>query len=493
MIQGERSLSWRETGEKVDEIAAAMAATGLGAGARIAVFSPNDIDAFLAVLGIFRLGGTWVPVNARNAREANRHWLDLAGCEALFYHSSLEKEALALSACLKGSSLLICIDRDAGPNAIGDFLGTGHSPSPEPPDEPDMIANIFPTGGTTGLSKAACWTLGVWETLIGTFWQCLPGDAPPVHLVAAPMTHAAGVLALCTMPGGGTNVILDRPAPGLIIDAIARHKVTHLYLPPTAVYNLLDYAGVKDGDYRSLRYLMVAAAPIAPARLREAMDIIGPVVCQCYGQAEAPMFLTFLSSRDLLEGPPRRWASCGRATLATRVEIMGDEGTILGPGQRGEIVAKGSLLIPFYLNNPEATEAARRVGWHRTGDIGHFDEAGFLTIVDRAKDIIITGGFNVYSAEVEQVLLEDPAILDCAVVGVPDQKWGEAVKAVVQLRDGMTIVESEMLGRVRDRLGPVHVPKSVEFWADLPRSPVGKVLKRAIRDTFWEGTTRAVG
>lgn len=493
LVHGERRLTWRETAMQVDRIADAMAAAGLGAGSRIALFSPNGIDAFLAVLGIFRLGGVWVPVNARNAREANRHWLDLAGCEALFYHSSLETEALALAGCLRSGSLLVCVDRGSGENALDAFLDAGRAPAPEPPDKPDVITNIFPTGGTTGLSKAACWTLDVWETLIGTFWQCLPSDAAPVHLVAAPMTHAAGVLALCAMAQGATNVIVDRPAPDLIIDAIARHRVSHLYLPPTALYNLLNHPEVREGDYASLRYLMVAAAPIAPARLREAMDIIGPVLCQCYGQAEAPMFLTFLSTRELLDGPPHRWASCGRATLAMRVEVMGDDGAILAPGQRGEIVARGSLVIPFYLDNPEATEAARHGGWHRTGDIGHFDETGFLTIVDRAKDIIITGGFNVYSAEIEQVLLEDPAILDCAVVGVPDPKWGEAVKAIVQLRAGMVLAEDSMLARVRERLGAMHVPKSIDIWPDLPRSPAGKVLKRDIRDTFWRGADRAVG
>lgn len=493
LIQGERSLSWHKTNEKVEEIAAAMVAAGLGAESRIAVFSPNDIDAFLAILSIFRVGGAWVPVNARNARAANRHWLELAKCEALFYHSALETEALALSDCLVSPEIVVCIDRDVGLNAITDFIGVGYAPAPEPPDIPEVIANIFPTGGTTGLSKAACWTHSVWEALVGTFWQCLPSSDTAVHLVAAPMTHAAGVLALCAMAEGATNVIIDRPAPDQIMDAIARHRVSHLYLPPTALYNLLDHPGVRECDYSSLRYLMVAAAPIAPARLSEAMEVFGPVLCQCYGQAEAPMFLTFLSSQELLSGPTQRWASCGRPTLAMRVEIMDESGAILNVGMRGEIVARGPLLMPFYLDNPEATNAIRHDGWHRTGDIGYFDASGFLSIIDRVKDIIITGGFNVYSSEIEQVLLEEPAILDCAVVGVPDPKWGEAVKAVVQLRDGMMLNESRMLERVRERLGAVHVPKTVDIWTDLPRSPAGKILKRDIRDSFWRGVDRAVG
>lgn len=321
----------------------------------------------------------------------------------------------------------------------------------------------------------------------------MPLDTPSVHLVAGPMTHAAGVLAFCVVARGGANVIIERPDPALLIEAIGRHNVTHLYLPPTAIYNLLDHPDVREGDYGSLHYLVVAASPISPVRLREAMDVFGPVVCQCYGQAEAPMFLTFLTTRDLLEGPPGRWASCGRATLATRLEIMAPDGTLLPVGKRGEIVARGSLVMPGYLHDPAATRAATLNGWHRTGDIGIRDENGLVTIVDRAKDMIVTGGFNVFSAEVEQIVLEHPAVLDCAVIGVPDPKWGEAVKAVIQLREGASLADGEVEALVRDRLGPVHAPKSVEIWPDLPRSPAGKVLKREIRLGFWKDQDRAVG
>jgi acyl-CoA synthetase (AMP-forming)/AMP-acid ligase II len=493
LVQGHRSLSWRDTDKLVERIAAAMVSAGLGIGTPIGVFSPNDINAFTAILGIFRLGGVWIPINARNATLANRHWIGLSRCEILFYHSTLEAEAQALVPLLSGRALLVCIDREQGDGSMGNFLSQAGDRAPEPPDGPDILASIFPTGGTTGQSKAASWTLRVWESLIGTFWQCMPIDAPPVHLVAGPMTHAAGALALCALARGATNVIIDRPTPPLVIHAIARHRVTHLYLPPTVIYNLLDHPGVCDGDYGSLKYMVVAASPISPAKLREAMDIFGPVLCQCYGQAEAPMFLTFLSTRDLLEGPPSRWASCGRATLASRVEIMADDGTILGRGERGEIVVRGSLVMPGYLHDPAATEAATTNGWHRTGDIGFQDDAGFFSIVDRAKDMIITGGFNVFSAEVEQVVLEHPAILDCAVIGVPDPKWGEAIKAVVQLRDGAALGDGEIAALVRDRLGAVHAPKSVEIWPDLPRSPAGKVLKREIRDGFWKDAERAIG
>ena len=494
-IDGERSISWAETEAQVEALASAMAACGLAAGSRIAVFSPNDATAFSVILAGFRLGAIWAPMNARNSLAANQAWLALSDCQALFYHSDLEADALALAPSLAPPSLLVCLDR-VGANGAPDleaFLARADGPAPDPPDDPDALASLFPTGGTTGLSKAAQWTHRTWEALISAFWQNLPSDGPPVHLVAGPMTHAAGVLALCALPGGATNVILPKPSPELILDAIERHRITHLYLPPTVIYSLLDHPGVAERDLSALKYLVVAASPIAPAKLREAMAVFGPAVCQSYGQAEAPMFVTFLPSADLLAGPDDRWSSCGRGALTTRVEIMDSTGALLGVRQRGEIVVRGNLVMTGYLNNPAATAAVSEHGWHHTGDIGYRDELDFIYIVDRAKDMIISGGFNIFSAEVEQVILEHPAVLDCAVIGVPDIKWGEAVKAVIELKAGAYLDPAEIIQAVRERMGPVHAPKTVEVWDALPRSPAGKVLKKEVRERFWTDRDRQVG
>lgn len=494
LIDGDHVVTWAELGRRMEALASAMAAAGLSEGDRIAVYSPNDAEAFLTILAGFRIGAVWAPMNARNSVSANEHWLRLSGCQALFYHSTLEAEAMALAPLLAQPALLVCLDRPGvgGAPSLAELEGRARGPAPEPRDAPDVVASYFPTGGTTGLSKAAQWSLATWEALVSAFYCSLPSDEPPVHLVAGPMTHAAGVLALCVLPSGGTNVILSKASPPLILDAIERRRITHLYLPPTLIYALLDHPGVRDRDFSSLKALVVAAAPIAPARLREAMEVFGPVICQSYGQAEAPMFISFLPTRELLAGPDERWSSCGRATLGMRVEIMDESGRLLGPGQRGEIVVKGSLAAPGYLGDAQATAAMTVKGWRRTGDVGYRDEAGYFFIVDRAKDMIITGGFNVFSAEVEQVLLEHPGVLDCAVVGVPDAKWGEAVKAVIELKSGVAVEPEEMQALVRARLGPVHTPKSIEIWSTLPRSPAGKVLKREIRDRFWVGHDRRI-
>jgi len=205
-----------------------------------------------------------------------------------------------------------------------------------------------------------------------------------------------------------------------------------------------------------------------------------------FGQTEAPMMISTLAPaehfRDDGSVAAERLSSAGRPTPLTTVAIMDDEGHLLGSGERGEIVVRGSLVMAGYYKNPEATADAARHGWHHTGDIGYLNEDGYLFIVDRAKDMIITGGFNVYSAEVEQVLLAHPAVQDCAVVGLPDEKWGERVTAVVQPRPGQAVTEDEIRSFVKDRLGSVKAPKQVEVWPDLPRSKVGKVLKVEVKD-----------
>lgn len=492
------SLTYGQANHMGEGIASGLYAAGC-CGQSVAVFSPNDPIAFGAMIGIFRAGARWVPTNMRNPVPVNAALLRTTECKLLFFHPSLAEQAAQLLQEVPTLRHAVCLGElpaEAAGVSLAAFITTSGQPCPEPPDDPDRVETVFPTGGTTGLSKAALWTQRVWESSIKAFWTCLPSEEPAVHLVAAPMTHAAGVVALMMMAGATTNVILPSANATSILEAIQKHRITHLYLPPTAIYNLLSHPKVREYDYSSLRCIVLAGAPIAPDKLREAMDVFGPVMCQSFGQAEAPMFITFLSTRDLLASLPvqgaGRWASCGRATLGQRVEIMAEDGRILPAGELGEIVVRGDLVFPGYFKNPSATAEVSAHGWHHTGDIGRKDEDGFFYIVDRKKDMIVTGGFNVFSAEVEQVVGGHPAVEDCAVVGVPDAKWGEAVKAVVQLKPGLTVDPDELIALVRSALGPVHAPKSVDFVEQLPRSPNGKVLKRDVRQGYWAGAERQV-
>jgi acyl-CoA synthetase (AMP-forming)/AMP-acid ligase II len=284
---------------------------------------------------------------------------------------------------------------------------------------------------------------------------------------------------------GGEIVIMPTPDLTEFLALVEKHKITHTFLPPTLIYMLLDHARLAETDTSGLQCLWYGAAPMSASRLEEALTKIGPVMGQLFGQSEAPMMISTLAPADHFHDDGslarERLSSAGRPTPLTTVGIMDDEGNLLEVGQRGEIVARGPLVMAGYYKNPQASQEADRYGWHHTGDIGYLDDGNYLFIVDRAKDMIITGGFNVYSAEVEQVLLSHPAVQDCAVVGLPDEKWGERVTAVVQLRPGRSVTQDEVRSFVKERLGSVKAPKQVEVWPDLPRSKVGKVLKTEVK------------
>ena len=284
---------------------------------------------------------------------------------------------------------------------------------------------------------------------------------------------------------GGEIVIMGKPDLTEFLALIAARKITHTFLPPTLIYMLLDHADLAGTDLTHLQCLWYGAAPMSASRLEEALTKIGPVMGQLFGQSEAPMMISTLAPaehfRDDGSVATERLSSAGRPTPLTIVAIMDDEGHRLGPGERGEIVVRGPLVMAGYYKNPQATAETSQHGWHHTGDIGYLDADGYLFIVDRAKDMIITGGFNVYSAEVEQVLLAHPAVQDCAVIGLPDEKWGERVTAVVQPRPGQAVTGEEVRAFVKERLGSVKAPKQVEVWPDLPRSKVGKVLKTEVK------------
>jgi fatty-acyl-CoA synthase len=312
-----------------------------------------------------------------------------------------------------------------------------------------------------------------------------PWGDRPVYLALAPLTHAAGVLCFPVMAKGGEIVIMRRPDVGGFLALIERHRVTHTFLPPTLIYMILSHSALDETDLSSLRCFWYGAAPMSATRLEEALTRIGPVMAQLFGQTEAPMMISTMAPADhfLPDGSVARarLSSAGRPSPLVTVAIMADDGTLLRRGQTGEIVVRGSLVMRGYHHDPEATAAASAHGWHHTGDIGYLDDDNYLFIVDRAKDMVISGGFNVYSTEVEQALMQHPAIQDCAVIGLPDDKWGERVTAILQLRAGETVDKAEVAAFVKERIGSVKTPKQIEIWDELPRSKVGKVLKSDLR------------
>ncbi|MFI5891608.1 AMP-binding protein [Actinoplanes sp. NPDC051513] len=464
-------------------VAAALAARGIVPGERVAVLSGNDPTAFTCVFGISRAGAVWCPINPRNEAYENRELLDLFGCKALIFERSFAPLVAKIRGGLPSLTTLVCLDADV-PGALtwAEFL----SPA-DPIDRAavDDLAMIVGTGGTTGRPKGVELTGANLEAMTAITLMSYPWPDRPVYLALAPLTHAAGVLCFPVLAKGGEIVIMRKPDVGAFIELIEQHRVTHTFLPPTLIYMALAHSALETADLSSLQCFWYGAAPMSATRLTEALLRIGPVMAQLFGQTEAPMMISAMAPADhFLPGggiAVSRLSSAGRPSPLVTVAIMGPGGDLLPRGATGEIVCRGSLVMRGYHRDPAATAAASAHGWHHTGDIGYLDDDNYLFIVDRAKDMVITGGFNVYSTEVEQALMQHPAVQDCAVIGLPDDKWGERVTAILQLRSGATADKQEVAAFVKERIGSVKTPKQIEIWDDLPRSKVGKILKADLR------------
>ena len=485
LTMGGRTRTYRDVQRLSWSIARARSRSGVRPGDKVAVLSANDPVAFSCVFGIARAGAVWCPVNPRNEAAENRELLDLFDCCCLIFQKTFAPLVAQIAGRLPKLVTMVCLDGDI-PGAISfDNWLNGDSGEPWQAQPADDVAMIAGTGGTTGKPKGVMLTGGNIETMTALTLMSYPFEGRPVYLALAPLTHAAGVLCFPVMTLGGEIVIMPSPDLAGFLTLIGRHRVTHAFLPPTLIYLLLDHPELASADLSSLQCLWYGAAPMSSARLEQTVGAIGPVMGQLFGQTEAPMMISTMAPKEHLHADgtlaTERFTSAGRPTPLVTVAIMDADGRLLPTGERGEIVVRGPLVMAGYYKDPAATAEATRHGWHHTGDIGYLDPGNYLFIVDRAKDMIITGGFNVYSAEVEQALLAHPAVLDCAVVGLPDDKWGERVTAVIQPHPGREIGEADVRAFVKERLGGVKTPKQVEVWPDLPRSRVGKVLKSEVR------------
>ena len=482
--------SYAEVRELSFRISAALAARGVRPGDRVAILAANDPTAFTCVFGISRAGAVWCPINPRNEAAENRELLDLFGCTVLIFQERFAALVATIGPDLPELTTLVCLDGTlaaAGRNVMSwnEFLTLGSDSVVDLPALGDL-AMIVGTGGTTGRPKGVELTGHNLETMSALTLIGYPFRGRPTYLALAPLTHAAGVLCFPVLALGGEVVVMRTPDVGSFLDLLERHHVTHTFLPPTLIYMVLAHERLETTDLSSLQCFWYGAAPMSVTRLEEALHRIGPVMAQLFGQTEAPMMISTMAPDEHFRADgtiaAERLGSAGRPSPLVQVAIMGPDGQLLDRGTTGEIVVRGSLVMRGYHRNPDATAEAFRHGWHHTGDIGYLDRDDYLFIVDRAKDMVITGGFNVYSIEVEQALMQHPAVQDCAVIGLPDQIWGERVTAVVQLRPGAQLADGEVQAFVKARLGGVKTPKQVEVWPDLPRSKIGKVLKREIKE-----------
>ena len=499
-INNDFSLSYREMFNIAQHVAMQLKEKGVKQQDIVATYAPNSIATYCCIFAISEIGAIWLPLNLRNTIEANLKLLKKSNARLLFVDLDILDANHQLVVQYNNENCLSFTGKKIAGIDIQNFKNEFIEQAEERlirGNDPDLIS-LFPTGGTTGDSKLAEWSYLTWQSMVSIQNKLMPiPDIASSYLVSAPITHAAGVASFALILQGSNIIVMEGMTPDVILSIIEKHKITHLFLPPTAIYMLLAHKGVKNYDYTSLRYFWYAAAPMSVEKLKEAIDVFGPVMVQTYGQAESPMVCTFLSAEDHVDAVEMddfyKIRSCGKIAPQIEVVILDDDDKILPLGKEGEIAVKGDLLMRCYFNDSEATNEIRVNGWQKTGDVGIFDNEGYLTIVDRKRDMIISGGFNVYPGEIEQLIWGHSSIKDCCVIGIPDEKWGEQVTAVVELKDPKVKLDTqEIIALCKQKLGSVKSPKEILIWDELPRSPVGKVLKKEVRKYFWEKVGRKI-
>ncbi|MCB1412517.1 MAG: AMP-binding protein [Xanthobacteraceae bacterium] len=380
---------------------------------------------------------------------------------------------------------------DFAPDLMALAQGAG-AVSPRDLAQPDDACVLAYTGGTTGKSKGVlrrhASATAVTTAVLSEFE--LPDR--PQYLAVAPISHVAGTKVLPTLIRGGTVHLMRSFDPERVLETIARERINFTLFVPTMIYVLLDHPKLPATDLSSLQLVLYGASPMSPTRLVEGLERIGPVFSQLYGQSECyPISVLKRGDHDV--DRPELFSACGAPVASCSVVLLDEDGNEVPQGEAGEICVRAPQAMECYWKRPEQTEEVFRHGWLHTGDIARADERGYLYIVDRKKDMIVTGGFNVYPREVEDALTAHPAVAMAAVIGVPDDKWGEAVTALVVRRPGMEVTADELIALVKSRKGSTQAPKQVAFLDELPVTPVGKVDKKVLRARYWSGRQRMVG
>ncbi|MBT9486556.1 MAG: AMP-binding protein [Rubrivivax sp.] len=464
---------------EVAALAAGLCALDPQPGSRVGILASNSREHLVALLATLAAGKVWLPLNVKSTASEIQRILGVTepgivvvdpGSAALMATASTPRVWTGAHSPDAQPTVSALIAQHAGAARL-DLAALGLKDS-------DTQAIKF-TGGTTGAPKGVMQPYRAWLANISNQIHGWGFDEHERYVLAAPITHGTGTYVLPILAQGGCHVGLAEAGAEAVRAAFRDRDGTCCFMPPTLVYMLMALPGSSRDDYPRLRRLIYGGAPMPPEKIRQVRGFFGPVLGTTYGQTEAPQILTLMRPEDFED--ERNWASVGRRSWFSDVEIMAPDGTLLPNGEVGEVVARGDLLMSGYWRLPEKTAETLVDGWLHTGDRGLIDERGYLYLKDRLKELVITGGFNVYPIDVENALGQHPAVHECAVFGIPDDKWGEAVQAAVQLRAGQQASEAELIAWVRARLGPVQTPKRIHFRASLPRSPVGKVLKNEVR------------
>jgi acyl-CoA synthetase (AMP-forming)/AMP-acid ligase II len=497
----DRAVTYAELERRSNQLAHALQALGLQRGDRVAVVSPNRPEIVELECALYKLGLVKV---ALNSRLAPGELVDaLENAEPVACLAGPEHRAMVEGAMERVKSLrhLVAFTPAQGTAPWQDYealLAAQPETHLHVDMQPEELAVLHYTSGSTGKLKAAMQTTGnrmasLRKVIMGRM-QAQPGD---VLMLCGPITHASGMFIQPMLYQGATLLLMERFQPAEILEAIEKHRVTMCFFVPAMIHALLAEPSIKTRDLSSLRLVSYGAAPMSPARIREAWAAFGPVLSQGYGAGETTGGVVALGINDhrrAIEGErPELLSACGRPICESDVQVLDEQGQPVTGDAIGEICVRGPDVFAGYWRAPgQTSDALAADGWLRTGDLARVDREGYIFIVDRRKEMLVSGGFNVYPSEVESVLAQHPAVYEVCVIGVPDDHWGEAVKAVVVLREGAQAEGSEIMDFCRGRLADFKRPRSVDFVPQLPKNGNGKLSRKDVREPYWRGRERRV-
>jgi fatty-acyl-CoA synthase len=492
-VFGDRRLTYAQTAQRTSRFVQALASRVLP-GQGVAVLSDNMPEVWMVQTAAYLFGARYTGLHPLGSVDDYLHICEHAGIEMLIAHPDALSQAMAVAARSATIRHVLTLGPSGDAEDLIALSDTFACPDLKRRDvDAEDVHWVAYTGGTTGRPKGVEQPDRALVHAVQTISTSLGLPETPRFLAVAPISHA-GVLPIApTFARGGTVVIHRGFDPENWLRTVQQEHINWSFAVPTMLYSLLDSGSVERFNLNSLETIMYGSSPMAPARIAEAHAALGPVLLQAYGQGECVSFATTLRKDEHQpKTDPNRLNSCGRAIVGMRVEVLGEDDAAVLTGEIGEICVRGPGVMRGYRGDPEQTAAALAGGWLHTGDMAVKDEGGFLYIVDRKKDMIISGGFNIYSKEVENVIAQMPSVAVVAVIGVPDERWGETVKALIVPRPGAHVDPDAVIALVRRLKGRHQAPKSVDIVASLPQTSVGKIDKKALRETFWSGKPRRV-
>ena len=498
---GPKTMTYAQFNSRANRLANALRSLGIRQGDNIAILQYNCPEFYETLFACFKCGCGTIPINFRLHPKEFAFIIDHSEAKAVILSKEFNTPILGIRARIPGVKHLIGLSGN-GEDFIDyeELLLNSPGSVVDVDVAPDDLAWLFYTSGTTGMPKGAMLTHRILLAMtMGCYADMCPGFGPDdVILHAAPLSHGSGLYGLPNIAKGAFNVILESKSfdPEQVFRTIEKHRVTNMFAAPTMVKMMIDHPAVDQYDHSSLRSVIYGGASMLVEDLKKAIQKLGPCLVQLYGQGESPMTITYLPHRDHILNDTaeqeKRLASAGIPRTDVEVKIFDTNDDELPVGEIGNIVTRSDLVMKGYWRNQEATAATVRNGWLDTGDMGYMDENGYVFIMDRSKDMIISGGENIYPREIEEVLIKHPAVGEVSVIGVPDPKWGEAIKAVVALVPGESTTEEELISFCKDNIAGYKKPKSVDFIEALPKNNYGKILKRELRAVYWKGGEKEV-